>query len=267
MKWTRWIVTLLLLGCCAPLVTAQDSAGDTEDAEITAPARQAGSRIPTKNMLSMLRDGGPVMIPIGFCSFLLTVFVMERMINLRRNRVIPAPWVKRFIAQLREGQLERDTALELCEENGTSVAKVFAAGVKKWGRPGVEVEQAILDAGERVTNDLRRYLRLFNGISTITPLFGLLGTVFGMIHSFNSISTSNAMGKSELLAAGIGEALLSTAAGLSVAIPALIAYLYFVGRVDRFVISIDAAGQEVVELISAEARLATRSSRREKAAA
>jgi len=229
--------------------------------------KRTSPRIPTKNMLQMLKDGGPVMFPIGICSFLLTIFVMERSIALRRSRVIPSPWVKRFLSQLRDGQLERDTALELCADNGSAVSKVFAAAVKKWGRPAVEVEQAILDAGERVTNDLRRYLRLFNGISTVTPLLGLLGTVFGMIHSFNTISNSDAMGKSELLAAGIGEALLSTAAGLSVAIPALIVYLYFVGRVDRFVIDIDAAGQELVEFISAEARGTLRSTRKERTAA
>jgi biopolymer transport protein ExbB len=169
--------------------------------------------------------------------------------------------------QLREGQLERETALELCAKNGSAVARVFAAAVKKWGRPSVEVEQAILDAGERVTNDLRRYLRLFNGISTVTPLLGLLGTVFGMIHSFNTISNSDGMGKAEMLAGGIGEALLSTAAGLTVAIPALIAYLYFVGRVDRFVMDIDAAGQELVEHISAEARGTARVTRKERTAA
>lgn len=257
------IVCLFLVTLGGLSLWAQD--GDVPNSG-PAPVRPSAG-IPTRSVLQMLRDGGPVMIPIGACSFLLTVFTMERFVALRRNRVIPGPWVKRFLVQLKEGQLERDSALELCEENGSAVAKVFAGAVKKWGRPAVEVEQAILDSGERVTNDLRRYLRLFNGISTVTPLLGLLGTVFGMIHSFNTISSSDAMGKSELLASGIGEALLSTAAGLCVAIPALIIYLFFVGRVDRLVMDIDAAGQELVELICAESRGATRSTRKEKSAA
>lgn len=212
------------------------------------------SAIPTKNLLEVIREGGVLMYPIGLCSFLLCVFVFERAIMLRRGRVIPRPFVKRFLKQLSEGELDRDQALELCAKNRSPVSEVFAGGLKKWGRPSVEVEQAILDAGERVTNGLRRYLRMLNGISTVSPLLGLLGTVFGMISSFNAIATADAMGKSELLAAGISEALLTTAAGLAVAIPALIAYLFFIGRVDAFIMEIDALGQELVEVISAEAQ-------------
>src|SRR5690606_26617011 len=134
---------------------------------------------------------------------------------------IPRPFVKRFIQQLRENQLDKAQALELCEQNDSPVARVFAAAVQKWGRPSVEVEQAIIDSGERVTNGLRKYLRMFNGIATVSPLLGLLGTVVGMIQAFNAIATSDAMGRPELLAGGISQALLTTAAGLTVAIPAL----------------------------------------------
>ena len=103
--------------------------------------------------------------------------------------------MRRFLEQLREGQLTRDEAVRLCEENSSPVAEVFGAAARKWGRPSVEVEQAIIDAGERVTNGLRRYLRLFNGVSTISPLLGLLGTVLGMIRAFNAIVTAGAMGR------------------------------------------------------------------------
>ena len=131
--------------------------------------------------------------------------------------------------------------------------RVFCRGLRKWGKPAVEVEQAVLDEGERVANELRRFLRVINGVSTVCPLLGLLGTVSGMMESFDVIANSSAMGRTELLAGGIGSALLSTAAGLSVAIPALIFYLYFVGRVDSLVMEIDRRGQEIVHLISAEA--------------
>jgi biopolymer transport protein ExbB len=210
--------------------------------------------IPTKNLLQVIRDGGPLMLPIGVCSFILLVFVFERTIALRRGRVIPRPFVRRFLEQIADGQLDRKTAAELCEENGSPVAEVFAAAVNKWGRPSVEVEQAIIDAGERMTNGLRAYIRLFNGISTICPLLGLLGTVLGMISAFNAIATAAAMGRPELLAGGISQALLTTAAGLTVAIPALIAYLFFVGRVDKLVIEIDSLGQQLVSLIAGDAR-------------
>lgn len=209
-------------------------------------------KIPTKNLLDVMHEGGPLMYPIGLCSFVLFIFVFERFISLRRGRIIPRPFVKRILEQLREGQLDREKALHLCEENRSPVAIVFGTAVKKWGRTSVEVEQAILDAGERVTNQLRRHLRLFSGISQVSPLLGLLGTVLGMIASFNAISTSDAMGQKELLAGGIAQALLTTAAGMIVAIPALMAYLYFVSRVDGLITEIDALGQQLVELISAD---------------
>ncbi|MFO0868038.1 MAG: MotA/TolQ/ExbB proton channel family protein [Pirellulales bacterium] len=158
----------------------------------------------------------------------------------------------KFLEQLEEESI--DSASELCEENLSPVAEVFAAAVKKWGKPAVEVEQAILDSGERVTNGLRRYIRLFNAISTVSPLLGLLGTVFGMIDCFQSISSADAMGRPEMLAGGIGQALLTTAAGLAVAIPALIAYWFFLSRVDQLIMNIDALGQRVVDVISAEAK-------------
>lgn len=240
-----WICLGGLAGCLllSGAALAQDSLAEEAASQ---------GKIPTKNLLDVMHDGGPLMYPIGLCSFVLFVFVFERFISLRRGRVIPRPFVKRMLEQLKEGQLDREKALQLCEDNRSPVAVVFAAAVKKWGRTSVEVEQAILDSGERVTNQLRRHLRLFSGISQVSPLLGLLGTVVGMIMSFNAISSSDAMGQRELLAGGIAQALLTTAAGMFVAIPALMAYLYFVGRVDGLVTEIDSLGQQLVELISAD---------------
>ena len=96
-------------------------------------------------------------------------------------------------------------------------------------------------------------MRVLAGVSSVSPLLGLLGTVLGMIGAFNAIATADAMGRPELLAAGIGQALLTTAAGLSVAIPALIAHLFFIGRVDQLVMDIDSLGQRVVDLMAGDA--------------
>jgi biopolymer transport protein ExbB len=235
-----------------------EAASETTDAEAARDSRgqaepiSSTDLIPQKNLLQIMKAGGILMIPILFCSFIMLVFVFERAVALRRGRVIPGPFVKRFLHQLREGQLDREQALRLCEENRSPVAQVFAAAVRKWGKPAVEVEQAVLDAGERASNGLRKYVRVFNAVSTITPLMGLLGTVFGMIRAFNDISTSDAMGRPEFLARGISEALITTAAGLSIAIPALVCYLFFLSRVDQLIIELDALGQEVVAAVSAE---------------
>jgi biopolymer transport protein ExbB len=211
-----------------------------------------GPTIPTRDLWSIIVDGGPLMVPIAVCSLVLVAFVFERFVSLRRGRVIPKPFVSRFLQQIQNAELDREQALALCEENGSPVAQVFAGAVRKWGRPGVEVEQAVIDSGERVTNGLRRYLRVLNGVATVAPLLGLLGTVVGMIRAFNNIATADALGRPELLAKGISEALLTTAGGLTVAIPALIFYLLFVSRVDRLIIDIDALATEVVNAISAE---------------
>jgi biopolymer transport protein ExbB len=209
--------------------------------------------IPTRSMFDMLLAGGPLMIPIVLASFVMLLIVFERLICLRRRRVVPRLFVERLLLQLREGALDRNDALERCEEDSSYVARVFAAAVRKWGKPAVEVEQAVLDEGERIANVLRRYLRVLNGVSTVSPLLGLLGTVWGMIQAFNVIAVSPAMGRAEMLAGGISVALITTAAGLLVAIPALIFYLYFVGRVDSLVMEIDSHGQDLVNLISFEA--------------
>jgi biopolymer transport protein ExbB len=171
---------------------------------------------------------------------------------LRRGRVVPRDFVTRFIEHLENGKLERDAALRLCEENGSPVAQIFAHGVRKWGKPSVEVEQSIIDGGERQVSQLRKNLRVINAVATISPLLGLFGTVVGMIMCFNQIASSSAMGKAEQLAGGIGVALITTAAGLAVAIPALIVYMYLIGVVDSLVVDMDLLAQRVVNLISLE---------------
>jgi biopolymer transport protein ExbB len=243
------------------LVTLPAAAEDKSVAPVSAQ-----QPIQVTSLMDMLLAGGPLLLPILVGSMVLLVFVFERLVSLRRGRVIPRPFVKRFLHQLAEGQLDKAEATELCHQNRSPVADVFAGAVRKWGRPAVEVEQAIIDAGERMTNGLRRYLRVINGVATVSPLLGLLGTVWGMIQAFNSIATADAMGRPELLASGISQALLTTAAGLVVAIPALICYLFFIGRVDRLIIDIDTLGQEVVGLISAEGIEEKKQSKRRKAA-
>jgi biopolymer transport protein ExbB len=229
---------------------ASRSANDGNTGSIEASDAQSG--IPTKNLLSIIKDGGYLMFPLLACSFTLLVFAFERAISLRRGRAIPRPFVKRFLHQLETGQLDKEQALLICAENNSPISKIFAAAAKKWGRPSVEMEQSIMDAGERAANELRRFIRVFNGLATVSPLLGLLGTVFGIIRAFNDIAVSDAMGRMEMLSTGISEALLTTAMGLSVAIPAVCLYMYFTSCVDRLVMRFDALGQEVVAIISAE---------------
>jgi biopolymer transport protein ExbB len=231
-----------------------------------AAAEPRAALIPTGNLLATIRDGGILMVPLLGCSFLLAVFGIERAVSLRTGRVVPKPFVDRFVSQVQAGGLARGAALDACEENGSPAARVFAAAVRRWGRPAVEIEQAAIDACERELNHLRRYRRVFNGVATIAPLLGLLGTVFGLIHSFNDVASAGAMGRPDLLARGFGEALITTATGLLVAIPAMVLHSYFTGRIDRLAMRLDESCQQVIDAISqetlAEARALGESKRR-----
>ncbi len=246
-----WSMTARQSAAAVPPVAAEKTATNLGPAA-DQPAPVLQEAIPTRDLWRIVRDAGPLMIPILGCSLLLVTFFLERAISLRRGRVIPKPFVTRFLQQLADGELDRRQATALCDESGSPVAKVFAGAVRKWGRPAVEIEQAVIDCGERVTNSLRRYLRIFYAITTVGPLLGLMGTVLGMIQTFNVIAAGDALGRAELLAGGIAKALLNTAGGLAVAIPASILYVFFASRVDRLIVEIDALAQEVVNTISAE---------------
>jgi len=218
----------------------------------TAPADQE-TLIPTGNLLATIRDGGVLMIPLFGCSFALAVFGIERAVSLRTSRVVPKIFVERLIERLQARDITRGEALDVCDDNGSPAARVFASALRRWGKPAVEIEQAAIDACERELNHLRRYRRVFNGVATIGPLLGLLGTVFGLIRSFNDVASSGAMGRPDLLARGFGEALITTAMGLLVAIPAMVLHWVFTSRVDRLAMRLDETCQFVIDEISDEA--------------
>ena len=148
------LAALLAIPAAAPAQTAAPAAKevavnlDTPAADHSSPAADRAA-IPTKNLWRIMIEGGWAMWPLAFCSFLMVTFLFERLVSLRRGRVIPRPFTKRVLEQIREGHLDREQALALCEENRSAVAQAFAGAVRSWGRPTVEVEQAFLDAGER----------------------------------------------------------------------------------------------------------------------
>ena len=246
----NWKAVLLLVLC---LSLPSSSLFGAEEGSTNANADGESNIFTSKSLLEVVQNGGPLMIPIGIASILLLVFVFERVASLRRGRIIPRPFVKQFLTQLREGKLNQKKAIRICTDNPSVISRIFLAASQKWGRPSVEVEQAVLDEGERITYKLKKHLRLINGIATVTPLLGLLGTVVGMILAFDAIGASSTSSDPKLLIAnGISQALLTTAAGMTVAIPALIAYIYFVGRVDRLIVEVDSLGQKVVAHISSD---------------
>lgn len=213
---------------------------------------EASSTLASSSLLNRIAAGGWLMVPLGLCSLIVFSLTIERLIALRRSRVIPRPFVRRFTECVEDGQLSYEEASEICEEFDCPVAEVFQAAVKRWGRPMLEIEQAVMDAGDRVADGLKRFLRVFHAISNVAPLIGLLGTVLGMIEAFEAMSEATRAGNPESLATGISTALITTAGGLFVAIPAYLAYMYFSSKSDQYLNEIDRLCQRVIDCISAE---------------
>jgi biopolymer transport protein ExbB len=242
----------MVTACLSPAFGFQDdqpAAAEGDDAT-TEVSRSA---IPASPQEIVRAIGIPFAVVFGAASTIALWSAIERVVLLRRRRVIPRAFVDRFLMHLRSGRMDKTNAIVVCQQNNSPMADVFLHGVRKWGKPSVEIEQAVIDGGERQISHLKKRLRVLNGVATITPLIGLLGTVIGMIQAFNDIAESNAMGQAQELAQGIAMALLTTAVGLFIAIPALTAYMYLAGRIDALVMEMDRLGQELVHLISAEA--------------
>lgn len=186
----------------------------------------------------LVQKGGPLMVPIGLCSLIGLAVLVEHLITLRRRSVIPPGFLAGLRKALAEG--DRQKGIDYCRRNGSPVANVFAAGIRRLGESPELLEKHIVEAGQREVLRLRRNLRALSVIASVSPLLGLLGTIFGMIQAFAEVSRSGeALGKTELLAAGIYQAMVTTAAGLIVAIPALIFYHFLVSKVERLVMEID----------------------------
>jgi biopolymer transport protein ExbB len=217
----------------------------------TAPVAKGVSRA---TLLQIFRQANPLLWPLALCSVVMLGYALERFMALRRSRVVPREFVDRFFERLTTGKLDRERAIELCGANDSPVSRVFSRVVHYWGLPSSAIREAVSHdtAGELV--DLRRNIRVLNGTATIAPLLGLLGTVVGMIESFDALGgkTTGAM-KGEALAHGISLALIATAFGLAIAILSVAAYYYLLGRLDVVARELDRQATRVIDLIASDA--------------
>ena len=212
-----------------------------------AAANAGGDSRPT--LFVLLENGGPIMYPIYACSILMVAFAIERAVSLRRGKVLPPQVVASTRELVSGGTIDKDKLLGFCQAHPSPVARIFQAAVKRLHRPLPEIEKTIEDAGAKEVRLLRRNTRVLSGVGSIAPLLGLLGTVFGMIEAFTNISVGDALGKAELLASGIYQALVTTAAGLTVAIPSLVLYMIFTARIERLVGDMDDLSMDFVETL------------------
>ena len=224
------------------LAEAALAAGETSrEEEAAADEAAAAMQAPEINLLELLVRGGYLMLPIGAMSLLVVAFGAERMLGLRRRKVLP-PRLISGLGQLatQKGGLNPRQAYKLCQQYPSTAANVIRTVLLKVGRPHTEVEHALSEANDREAARLYSNVRWLSLAAGISPLLGLLGTVWGMIQAF--FATANlptGANKAEYLAQGIYVALVTTFAGLAVAIPAAVLAHYFEGRIQKLFRELD----------------------------
>lgn len=198
-------------------------------------------------MIEFLISGGPVMVPIGLASVIGLAVLIERAFALRRGRVVPAGFSVEVDDLL--GQRRWADALTLCKKSGTAVARIVTVAVAARGEPRERIKERVEEVGRREAAELERYTAILGTVANVAPLLGLLGTVWGMILTFEVIQTEG-VGVVSSLAGGISQALITTMAGLSVGIPALIAYRWVLSKADDLVLEMEEVTLGVLDKVA-----------------
>ena len=203
-------------------------------------------------VFELIKAGGLLMLPIVLCSMLATAIVIERLWSLRREKVAPKNLLPQVWKWFKDGELNSDKLKEL--RRNSPLGEVMAAGLAN-ARHGREImKESINEAASKVIHEMERYLNALGTVAAIAPLLGLLGTVIGMIDVFTVIMLEGS-GNAAILAGGISKALVTTAAGLSVAIPAVIFHRYLVRRVDELVVTMEQDATRLVEVVQGERKV------------
>ncbi|MGQ9660162.1 MAG: MotA/TolQ/ExbB proton channel family protein [Thermochromatium sp.] len=200
-------------------------------------------------MLELMYAGGWLMVPILACSVLATAIILERSWALRRSRLMPEHLVEQIWRLHQERRLDAATIAHI--RNGSPLGRILAAGLVNRHHSHEVMKEAINDAGRQVVAQLERFLNTLGTIAAIAPLLGLLGTVLGMIDVFGVIMEAG-VGNAGMLAGGISKALITTAAGLSVAIPALTFHRFFDSKVERIALDMEEQALRLVEVLKGE---------------
>ncbi len=197
-------------------------------------------------MFDLISKGGVVMYPIILCSIIALGVFLERLWVLRRKNIIPGEFIRNVEEQVKNQKISE--AIFLCQGDQSSIAKIFLAGLKNAGRGMWLVKEAIEEMGGREGVILEKHVGILSTIANLTPLLGLLGTVSGMIKTFNVISLQG-VGNPALLAGGISEALITTATGLCVAIPTLVCYQILKDKAEALIFEMEENSLKIIEII------------------
>lgn len=200
-------------------------------------------------MLELVKSGGVLIWPLLLCSIISLAIIAERFWSLQKKRILSTNLVKKVWVWYQKGTLDANHIEELRRDS--PLGRILAAGLVNRGHDRVVMKESIEEVGRHVAHDLERFLNTLGTIASISPLLGLLGTVIGMIKVF-AVITAQGVGDPSVLAEGISEALITTAVGLTVAIPSLMFYRYFRGRVDELVVTMEQEALKMVEVMHGE---------------
>ncbi len=231
------LFTFLAL-CAATLMILPTWPEALAQGEVAAEAAKAGADEESQTLLSLIMKGGALMIPIAICSVVAVYVSIWQFLLLRRDQILPSGFQSKLRDSLSVKGNDAKGGLAYCDQVGGPVSRIFKAGIPKIGKEDETIEKAIEDAGAREVGKMKRQLRPLSAVATIAPLLGLLGTVYGMIGAFQAASAAGA-GKADTLAKGIYEALVTTAAGLTLAIPVLIVFQILSNKIDSIVDEVD----------------------------
>jgi biopolymer transport protein ExbB len=241
------IAAALLTGMCSAMYgqAASPSAATAPsvegDAGLTKPAQG-----PEMSILDMALKGGWFMIPVALASLIGVAIIVERLFALRRGRNVPSGFLGGLKAAFPNESGDVAAGVEYCRAKDCPVGRMLSAGIHKLHAGTAAVEEALEDVGANEVSKMRRNLRLLFGVAAVSPMIGLLGSVSGMIRSFQ-IASLQGVGKAELLSKGIYEALVCTFGGLLVAIPTLLFYYYFLNKIDGIVTEMNDVSQDFLQ--------------------
>ena len=196
-------------------------------------------------MVEFVKAGGFLMVPIILCAIIAMGIILERFWTLQEKRVLPEDLTSKVWGWVKQDAMDQNQIQTL--HQGSALGQILAAGLINRDRKRGIMKDSIEDTGRHVVHELERYLDTLGTVAAVSPLLGLLGTVIGMVEVFSEITTGG-IGNPTVLAGGIAKALITTAAGLSVAIPALIGYRYYRNRVDTLVVNME---KEAIKLVEA----------------
>lgn len=202
-------------------------------------------------MLDLIQKAGPVIYPIILCSILALAIVIERFYFLYKAKIDTRDFMNNVEITIKRNRIAE--AIKICDKTPGPISRIVKTGILKHDRSRQEIRESIEDAGHQEVPRLEKHLSLLATIAHISPLLGLLGTVTGMVRAFQIIQEKsvsfNPVSPGDL-AGGIWEALLTTVAGLIVAIPTVVAYNYLVNKVEEFVLEMERSATEVIDILS-----------------